>query len=400
MEKPTIPANETDRLLALKEYSILDTLPEEDFEDITKIASEICQTPIALITLVDTDRQWFKSHRGLRVSETPREFAFCAHAINAPDKILTVKDARLDLRFEDNPLVTGYPNVIFYTGVPLNNPDGFALGTLCVIDNKPRELSAKQLDSLQALSNQVVKLLEFRKLNEKLRLSQEELLRRNEDLEQFTYMISHDIKAPLNNVLGISTYLLEDHQEGLAEEPKEMLELIHSSTSGLVTFIDRVLSHQKGFKISAEEKQTVRIPELVAQILELLDPTKEHEFTLRSELSTIEVNEFILSQILTNLISNSIKYNDKPTVKIELEVKASADRFHFMVQDNGTGIDPGKFSRIFEPFTTLGKKDRFNKKGSGIGLATVKQLVEKLGGEISVDSEIGTGTSFRFSILK
>ena len=128
MKIPITPDNEIERLQALREYSILDTLPEQDFEDITKIASEICQTPISLITLIDSNRQWFKSNHGLNVRETARDYAFCAHAINTPDRILIVKDSREDNRFVDNPLVTGYPNVIFYAGVPLINPEGFSLG--------------------------------------------------------------------------------------------------------------------------------------------------------------------------------------------------------------------------------------------------------------------------------
>ena len=199
MEIAKKPNNEAARLQALREYSLLDTLPEQDFEDITKIASEICQTPIALITLIDSDRQWFKSNHGLTVTETPRDYAFCAHAINTPNEILTVEDSRKDKRFADNPLVTGYPNVIFYAGIPLINPDGFSLGTICVIDNKPRELSEKQLDSLRALSNQVVNLFEFRKINKTLLEKQNEIQAKNAELEKFAYVVAHDIKSPLKD---------------------------------------------------------------------------------------------------------------------------------------------------------------------------------------------------------
>src|SRR6478735_11563380 len=117
MEIPRKPNNEVERLKALREYSILDTLPEQEFEDITQIASELCQTPIALITLIDADRQWYKSHFGIEGSETPRDEAFCAHAINDPYTLLNVKDARLDKRFADNPNVTGDPHVVFYAEI-------------------------------------------------------------------------------------------------------------------------------------------------------------------------------------------------------------------------------------------------------------------------------------------
>ena len=163
MTEPDIPVNEALRIKVLHQYSILDTLPEKDFDDITKLASQICNTPISAITLVDTKRQWFKSNHGLRTRETPREFSFCAHAINTPDEIFMIPDSRSDQRFADNPLVTGEPHVVFYAGMPLVNEDGIALGSMCVIDNKPHKLNEDQLTALKVLSNQVVKLLELRR---------------------------------------------------------------------------------------------------------------------------------------------------------------------------------------------------------------------------------------------
>ena len=165
MIKPKMPANEQQRISALNEYLLLDTLPEKDFDDITKLASQICNTPISLISLVDKNRQWFKSHHGLSAPEMSREYSFCAHAINNPEEIFIVPDSTEDERFADNPLVTGDPHVIFYAGVPLTTDAGYALGSICIIDNKPRTLTCEQLESLKALSNQVMRLLELRKKN-------------------------------------------------------------------------------------------------------------------------------------------------------------------------------------------------------------------------------------------
>lgn len=172
MKKPETPENEKERLESLAQYNILDTLPEQAFDDITAIAAQICGTPIALVSLIDEKRQWFKSHHGLAVSETPRELAYCAHAINEPQKLMEVKDATLDNRFQDNPLLTGDPHVRYYAGSPLVNEEGHALGTLCVIDHQPRTLSVDQKQSLEALSRQVVRLLEARKLEKDLKLTQ------------------------------------------------------------------------------------------------------------------------------------------------------------------------------------------------------------------------------------
>ncbi|MBE2189867.1 MAG: GAF domain-containing protein, partial [Candidatus Kapabacteria bacterium] len=162
MIKPKIPENESERLENLKSYAILDTLPEKEYDDITYLASQICGTPISLVSLIDETRQWFKSHHGLHTTETSKDYAFCAHAINDQDKILIVPDSRIDERFHDNPLVTDNPYVIFYAGIPLVSPKGYSLGTLCVIDNVPRKLDESQIQSLKALANQLVKLLELR----------------------------------------------------------------------------------------------------------------------------------------------------------------------------------------------------------------------------------------------
>jgi GAF domain-containing protein len=156
------PTPDAVRVAALEKYAILDTEPEQAFDDLTLLASYVCKTPIALISLVDENRQWFKSKIGLSVSETPRQVAFCSVAIQQPD-VMVVPDTLKDERFRDNPLVVSDPRIRFYAGAPLINEDGQALGTLCVIDQKPREITAEQKEALQALSRLVLAQLEFRR---------------------------------------------------------------------------------------------------------------------------------------------------------------------------------------------------------------------------------------------
>lgn len=161
------PLDEKERLAALAAWQILDTDAEQAFDELTQLASLSCNTPIALVSLVDESRQWFKSRVGLEAKETPRDLAFCAHTILS-DQPMIVEDTWLDDRFRSNPLVTESPNIRFYAGAPLVDDEGHALGSLCVIDRQPRQLSSEQTKTLQLLSHQVIKLMELRRANHRL----------------------------------------------------------------------------------------------------------------------------------------------------------------------------------------------------------------------------------------
>ncbi len=161
MESARLPSNEAQRLLALRRSRLLDSPPERLFDAIVSRAADICKTPMAFLSLVDEHRQWFKSKVGLDATETDRDIAFCAHAI-LQDQLLVVPDALSDKRFADNPLVTNEPNIRFYAGMPLVTSDGCALGTLCVVDRKPRQLSAEQIDQLKILAESTRILIEMR----------------------------------------------------------------------------------------------------------------------------------------------------------------------------------------------------------------------------------------------
>lgn len=163
MKKPLLPHNELDRLKELESYRIIGELENEDYDFLTQMAAQICDTKISLISFVTEDKQWFLSHHGIEERETPKELAFCAHAINKPEELFIVEDATKDERFYDNPLVINFPKVVFYAGMPLVTENGFPLGTICVIDDHPKNLSEKQIVSLKLLAKQVINLLDLRK---------------------------------------------------------------------------------------------------------------------------------------------------------------------------------------------------------------------------------------------
>src|SRR6266446_3191167 len=178
-----LPKNEKQRLKVLWQYSVLDTMPEEIFDDLTELAARICEAPVAMITLVDEDRQWFKAKVGVSINETSRDISFCAHAITQPG-LFIVPDATRDERFAKNPLVKSDPKVRFYAGAPLVSPDGYALGTLCVIDKVPRELRPEQKQALRILARHVVSQLELRRRSNELANARSELERLKSALSQ------------------------------------------------------------------------------------------------------------------------------------------------------------------------------------------------------------------------
>ena len=180
MIKASTPEDELSRLKDLYEYDVLDTEAEKSFDDLTQLASDICETPISLISLVDPDRQWFKSKHGIDVAETARDISFCSHAI-LENQVFEVQNALTDTRFHDNPLVTNDPNIRFYAGAPLITPRGNAIGTLCVISDKPKKLSSKQINALTVLSKEVIAQLELRLNNKKLFMALEKQKEHNKE---------------------------------------------------------------------------------------------------------------------------------------------------------------------------------------------------------------------------
>lgn len=399
MKSAAIPENEEERLKLLDSYKILDTLPEDDYDAIAKIASGICNTPIALISLIDKERQWFKSNHGLKESETPRNLAFCAHSILNPDELFIVNDATKDERFFDNPLTTEKPNVIFYAGAPLNTSEGFPLGTLCVIDNKPNTLNKNQKESLKLLANQVVGLLELRKKNEELKAVNKKVTQLNEQLNNFAFRLTHDLKSPISGVNFLLSVLKEDHAKLFENtEAENYIDLITSRMVYMSTLIDEILEYSK---VNTENiiYEYFNLEVILKSILSNID--FDHKIVLNSKDLNIDINSSKIGfvQIFQNLISNSRKFSNKEKVCIEVDFKKDKQFYHFIYKDNGPGIEEQYWEKVFNMFETL---ENSNNENTGIGLATVKSIIERLGGKISLNErEDGKeGVCFHFYISK
>ena len=397
MISPSIPENEAARLRAVKSYNLLDTLPESDFDTITALIASLFNVPIALVTLLDADRNFLKSHYGVPFNDSPRDISFCGHAILTDDDIFVVEDSRQDIRFQNNPLVKDH-NAIFYAGAPLVNKDGFKLGTLCVFDTKPRKISKIQRDALIALSNQVVNLFELRKQNKELIETKAVLKERNEELKSFAGTVSHDMKMPLANLIVTSDIIKVKYGKKLDEKGLEYLNYLKSASLNLSKYITGLLEHYESDKID-NETESFDLHHLLEEIVDLLNINLNCEINFPDKNEELYCNRAALEQVFLNLIGNSLKYNDKEEIIIDIDCKKQDDHYFFTVKDNGIGIPKEKQKEIFNLFSTIGNVDRNGNKGHGIGLSTVRNIVQSLGGTISVSSIEGESTTFEFSIL-
>jgi signal transduction histidine kinase len=396
---PEFPIDEAQRLDAVHSYHLLDTLPERDFDNITALTANICDVPISLVTLLDADRNFLKSHYGIPFNESPRDISFCGHAILEESSIFIIEDARKDNRFKDNPLVTDM-NAIFYAGVRLVNSEGYPLGTLCVFDTKPRVLTKSQKKALTAMAYQVVNLFEARKRNRALLSVQKELKERNEELKNFAGVVSHDMKMPLANMIITSDMLRTKYGQHLDEQGKEYLDYIKQSSFTLSEYVTGLLEHYETDKTASLKSEPFDSQDLFEEIIELLNINVDCEINLPEENIEMHANKVALEQIMLNLIGNSLKYNDKDKIKIDIECTEKDGFYYIKISDNGMGIPKDKLYHIFDLFVTTGALDRNGKKGNGIGLSTVKKLVNRLNGEIEVSSTLGEGTTFMFTIKK
>ncbi|WP_378185606.1 ATP-binding protein [Aquimarina sp. W85] len=397
---PKKTADEKRRLLSLKNLEILDTLPENEYDTITELAAFICNTNTSLVSLIDEERQWFKSRKNMALSETPRDHSFCAHAINDPKKTFVIPDASKDERFFDNPLTLSKTPVIFYAGVPLIDKQGHALGTLCVIDDKPNTLSQEQEKALKNLAIQVEKLFELRKVNSELEQTKLALETHNNLLKDFAGIASHDMKMPLANMILTSDLLLKKYEPVLDITGFNYLSYIKKSALSLSDYISNILDHYESTAYNKNNVESFDVNTLLENLVELLHIKYDCEVHLPDLNIEATCNKIALEQIFLNLIGNSLKYNDKNPIQIFINASILEDYYEFSVRDNGIGIESDQIASVFELFATVGHLDRNGNKGHGIGLSTVKKLVDTLDGTINVDSKIGVGTTFTFTVAK
>lgn len=386
-----IPDDEKSRLQDLYESGLLDTPQEAEFDEIVRFASSMCNTPISLISLVDANRQWFKARVGLSVAETNREISFCSHAI-LQDQLFEVSDTLEDNRFSDNPLVVNEPCIRFYAGMPLVTSTGARLGTLCVIDKTPGQLSEPQKFGLKVLANNVIRIAELRNKNKTLHYL-------SETQKRIISILAHDVRNPLSSIKSI----VELKQSDILSQ-EDASQLLHAVTGQLDSTIEMVENIVNWAQVHLQFRH-LQIGDFDVSLLvekvfgsELLNSKIKNNRLINQVPSEtiIYSDKSALEFVLRNLVSNANKFTSDGAITV------AADKIGLKtvlsVRDTGVGMSHEKANSLLEDNlyqVTLGTN---NEKGSGLGLLLVREFVGRMDGVISVTSEPGKGTCFKIEL--
>lgn len=389
---------EEERLAALRAYDILDTAAEQDFDDIVTLAAQVCDKPIALISLVDADRQWFKARIGTDMCEGPRDTSMCTHAMFDED-VMQVTDTHLDPRFANNPTVVGDPFIRFYAGAPLVTPHGKALGTLCVADSEPGSLTAAQRHGLRALARHVVTQLELRKYARDMHVLHQRLRSAEAIKDEFIARVNHEFRTPLTAINGYLEML------GDPELPSEnrdgFLQRVQRNSDRLLALVnDMLLAAQ----VSADSREFARVPAdlavLVRTAVDANRPLAEAKgLTIVAETDEkvfADVDVRRMSQALERLILNAVKFTEAGTITVRAEARDG--HAMLLVRDTGIGISEEDQTRVLAPFRRSADAERNEVQGLGLGLSIVKAISEGHDGEVHITSRPGAGTTISIAV--
>ncbi|MDX1904338.1 MAG: HAMP domain-containing sensor histidine kinase [Thermonemataceae bacterium] len=401
MSEYPISNNEEERLKNLYKYKVLDTLPEQAYNDLVALSAQVCQTPIALVSLLDKDRQWFKSRINLSLQETKRCDAFCNYTI-LQTEVFEVEDSLQDIRFQGSKLVKDTPFIRFYAGAPLISPEGFALGTICVLDTKPNKLDDKQKNALQILARQVVHLLELHLKNKLIEENQDKICKELEHSEnkreisqQVLSLFSHDLRSPIIRTKGITELLLlEDDIKG---EVKDFIADVRVDINLVLESLDNALSwvkmQQNGFALQFKEHSLTDIVLKNIQLFSNLALKKKIDFSYNYPDTQIKSDKFLINSIIYNLLSNAFKFTPE-SGSISLHIFIENNLLHIIVKDTGIGIPSELMQKFRKDEPLISRKGTKGEKGSGVGLQVIKHFISLLGGSIKIESQEQKGAIF------
>ncbi|GIE96574.1 GAF domain-containing sensor histidine kinase [Paractinoplanes rishiriensis] len=396
--KAPLPADEHARLAALHEANVLDTAPEEDFDDIALLASEICGTPMGLVSLVDENRQWFKAKVGVDLDETRRELSFCAYAIHGHE-LLEVPDATVDRRFADNPYVQAEEGIRFYAGAPVVLDGTHAVGTVCVVDRVPRELSDAQRRALRSLARHAAVQLELRRFARHAGDVADRLRQLDRMKDSFLATVSHELRTPLSTIRGYLEMLLESDFD--QETSRRFLSVMQRNSDRLLRLIDELLLVARLTEESIElEPAELDLAELVHQVIAACRPLAEHKEVGLHDRSGGPVpargDGKRLAQALNHLVVNAIKFTGAGG---EITIDATTDgEPQLIITDTGVGIPSDDLPHVFDRFYRCPSAEVMAVQGPGLGLAIVKSIIDAHHGSVHLDSKPGVGTTVRLTL--
>ncbi len=397
------PAQEGPRLARLRALRVLDSLPDRAYDDIAALAQSLCDTPVALVSLVDAERQWFKARIGHPLSETPRDRSFCSIAIQTPERVLVLEDVRQDPRVQGHPLLSEQPDLRFYAGAPILTHDGLALGTVCVTDRQPRRLSEAQVDGLRRLAALAATLLEQNaqdvetlRRNE-VRLSRTVTLLERKTVEQqrFIYMLSHDLREPVNTINNFGSLLVEDHQAEMPPAAQRYLGFVREGGRRIGRLLDDLVEFAQldTHPLRIEPVDPAALVQHVTQDLATVLQRCQGRIEVDPALPTVMADRGLLRVALHNLMSNALKFTRPgvpPVITVGASREGEIDQIH--VSDNGVGIAQEHQGRIFGLFNRLHSRRRYD--GTGLGLPICQRIAELHQGRLTLESSIDVGSRF------
>lgn len=389
------PQNDAERVRELHQYDLLDTGWETRYESLAYLASEICETPMAAVTLVEDDRQWLKAKWGLPFREIPREHAFCSHAICGSGGAMVVPDASKDDRFADNPLVTSYPGVRFYAGYPLETTSGWSLGTVCVLDTVPRELDPHQVQALEALGDLAVAAIESRQLAEDDQAADADPHRKDDLFEDSLYLFTRALRDELPAVLS-NRDLARLAAEALDVDVADHLGPADESSEDVEGGVSDILRYAEAGEAPIL-RESMDLRATVAEVEDGLEPEiREADADVSVEEPVrLVADQALIQQVLRTLVQNALDHGgESPTILVRGE--ALDDGWRVEVEDDGPGVPAQDRDRIFGLFERGSNAEETG--GTGAGLAICRRIVERHGGDLDVDPAPGGGSVFWFTL--
>jgi signal transduction histidine kinase len=402
------PLGDPERLLALRSTALLDSPAEEAFDRLTRLATRVLRAPIALVSLVDAERQFFKSCVGLpsRVAEareTPLSHSFCQHAVERAEP-LVIDDARTHPLVRHNGAVYDL-DVIAYLGIPLQTADGFVLGSFCVIDHVPRQWTADELETLRDLAASVMTEIELRTALRVAEAARAEAAEANRAKDDFLALVSHELRSPLAGIASNTQMLAMGLCGPISDRQAKALARIRRSESHLLGLITQLLDLKKiaagrmQYELDAVHVQDVMRDacdlmeeQLVSGELQLERPAPLVDVAVRADAGR-------LRQILVNLLANAAKFTERGGT-VTLACEAGPDEVRVEVRDTGIGIPADQLEAVFEPFVQVREAQRLRTGGSGLGLAISRALARGMGGDLTVSSRPGEGSTFTLRLRR